>query len=129
MDWNENEHSVLVFMKMSVLKTKTGSINSGTVVESGRSVGGASRKAGKGQQEEVSEESGSEMGDLWGGRRSRRGKGKGRRGKVEEQRNGEGAAGGGVGEGVGGGSRRRSSRSSEGEVSSWRSRRGRVGEY
>ncbi len=30
MDWNENEHFVLVFMKMSVLKPKTGSINSGT---------------------------------------------------------------------------------------------------
>jgi hypothetical protein len=31
MDWNENEHFVRVFMKMSVLKPKTGSINSGTV--------------------------------------------------------------------------------------------------
>jgi len=30
MDWNENEHFVRVFMKMSVLKPKTGSINSGT---------------------------------------------------------------------------------------------------
>ncbi len=30
MEWNEHEHFVLVFMKMSVLKPKTGSINSGT---------------------------------------------------------------------------------------------------
>jgi hypothetical protein len=35
MDWNENEHFVLVFMKMSVLKPKTGSINSGTGVVNG----------------------------------------------------------------------------------------------
>jgi hypothetical protein len=35
MDWNENEHFVLVFMKMSVLKPKTGSINSGTTGEEG----------------------------------------------------------------------------------------------
>jgi hypothetical protein len=30
-DWIENEHFLLVFMKMSVFMPKTGSINSGTV--------------------------------------------------------------------------------------------------